>query len=228
MQDVCPDACLPPALRATRHRGPRSKAFWQFAPGRAGAHNPKHPLDHQTMIGGRSASGRLLCRQKRTKPLPLGVRESRSTRQADCLGKQGRSQRRLTSAALHREPSGFGLMLPTEARPPQSPSALLLWLPQDMEQPAQFRNTQSERCSVCSAFFSVKLLEPAPPPGWRELGAPGSQNDTRPENRAPQSDPVRLRLWFPQNLLRSSSGCQPRAPVQEASWSLPVSLCSGK
>jgi hypothetical protein len=58
------------------------------------------------------------------------------------------------SAALHMARSGLRLMLSTEARPPEPPSALLLWLPQKMEQSAQFGNTQPEICLLYSAFFS--------------------------------------------------------------------------
>ncbi|GHO78792.1 hypothetical protein KSD_65630 [Ktedonobacter sp. SOSP1-85] len=115
VQDLRPEARFTPTLIATRHSGPGSKAFGQLTPGRASAHDPQHALYHQTMISGWSACGRLLPAQKRTKLLPLGIRESWQIGQSDRLGKQGRSQRRLTRAALYMVRSGFGLMSPTEA-----------------------------------------------------------------------------------------------------------------
>lgn len=124
---------------ATVDQGPKRSGNSRKA--RAGVHDPQHPLDDEPMIGGWSASARLLCWQKRTKLLPLGVHQRWQAWQADCLGEQGRRQRRLTSAALYMTCSGLGLMVPAKVRPPQPRFALLLWLPQHMEQAAQFRNT---------------------------------------------------------------------------------------
>jgi hypothetical protein len=106
------------------------------------------------MIGGGSACLRLLRWEQRTKLLPMGVSECGQARQADRLWNLWLSQRRLTGAALHMAAPGPCLMHASEARPPYPLDALLLWLPECMDDPAQFGHTQLDTGLVGPAFFS--------------------------------------------------------------------------
>src|SRR6266487_3061369 len=81
VQDACPQTLFQPALIATGHRRPRSKALRQLAPGGTGPCDPEHTFHDEAMIGGGTARRWLLRGQERTQLLPVLVRERRDPQQ---------------------------------------------------------------------------------------------------------------------------------------------------
>jgi hypothetical protein len=73
VKHVRPEAGPLPAVEATRHGAPGAIARGQVAPGGAGAQNPSDAVHDAAMVYGWPARLRLLGREQRLQPLPLGV-----------------------------------------------------------------------------------------------------------------------------------------------------------
>ena len=128
MQDVCPQTLFEPALIATGHRRPRSKALRQLAPGRSGPCDPEHTFHDEAMIGGGTTCRWLLWGQERTQLLPVLVREGRDPQQPQGGWGVYRDSRCLPSSAQPMEALSSPLVLAPKVRPVQSSGLQFLLL----------------------------------------------------------------------------------------------------
>jgi transposase-like protein len=133
LQDACPQPLFEPALIATGHRRPRSKALREFPPGGGGARHPEHGFHDEAMVTGRPTCHWLLRGQERTHLLPEFVREGRKPQQLDGRWQVHRNGRGLPPPLQAMEVLSALLVLPAKMRPVQASSLLFLRLAQRLQ-----------------------------------------------------------------------------------------------
>ena len=69
--NLLPESLAFPALKSRVDGLPRAELSGHLAPGRANCHDPQHPFDDLTMVGGRTSGRRSLRRQQTNDPFPV-------------------------------------------------------------------------------------------------------------------------------------------------------------
>ena len=64
LKEPVPEPSLAPAIKAARHRTPRTIAFREIAPGGAGAEEPENAVEDAAVVSGWAASVRFLWRKQ--------------------------------------------------------------------------------------------------------------------------------------------------------------------
>ena len=64
IKEALPETGFAPAIKAARHRTPRTIAFREVAPGGAGAEEPENAVEDAAVVSGWAASVRFLWRKQ--------------------------------------------------------------------------------------------------------------------------------------------------------------------
>ena len=103
LQDECPFSLFTPSVITFSHAGPRAKAFWDLAPGRAGVYDPENGFEDQARISHLPPHLKHILWQKHTNLLPLRIGKLRYTCQSNGRKRWWRALRPLGS---HGVPHG--------------------------------------------------------------------------------------------------------------------------